>query len=360
MKDMRPDRDPRRLTDLLRGVVPDGPDPAGRADQVARRAKRTTRRRGAVSALAVGVVAAAVVVTPHFLDTSPVSNEASTSTPTPDLANPYTCPTAGQTPRHAVVPARNRIPAGVVLARICPEPGGPASWKPPLDALTTNVDGLRRIFNSLPAPPPSDSLCIDIETNDNFTLTFQYPDGHLLTVGSTMNCDTVTIPGKPHSTREGAKHLLAEYVSALDRQRSNLEPPRLQQQPDLTCPPQGRLAAGLLPTGRELGLTTAVVCFYDFKKDGAVREGSLSPAQVRDIDADYAVKATRDLRVLFCDGIAIGQWVIIGRTAWGDDVVLRSSCGAYANQNEQGPRLAWTPSQQVVKEIDSAAAGPSR
>ena len=29
MKDPRPDHDPHRLTDLLRGVVPDGPEPGG-------------------------------------------------------------------------------------------------------------------------------------------------------------------------------------------------------------------------------------------------------------------------------------------------------------------------------------------
>src|SRR5262249_4098872 len=146
-----------------------------------RRAKQANRRRGAVGALAVAMAAAAVIVTPHFVGDSPVSNIVTSPAPSDHLANPYTCPLPGEpAPRTSHV-ASGDIPLGAVLVRLCSTPGSPR-WQAPLDALTTHVDKVALTFDSAPASLVDG--CFGDHSMPSYTLTFQYGDGRLVRVQS--------------------------------------------------------------------------------------------------------------------------------------------------------------------------------
>lgn len=228
MKDMRADRDARKLRELLRGAVPDGPEPAGRADEadeadeVARRKRRPARRRGTVSAAAVALVALSVIVGPHLLPGSPVSNGATpndTAAAAAHLAHPFTCPLSGHPAAPAMRVPGGKVAPGAVLARICRRGG--ETWSAPTDALVTNVDSVVTAFNS--APPAREMRCP--ASARVYSLTFQYGDGRLARInGMVGGCDYAVLFGTAGPGRSAGTQVMRAYYTALHDQRSTATP----------------------------------------------------------------------------------------------------------------------------------------
>jgi hypothetical protein len=348
MKDLHPDRDPRPLTDLLRGSAPDGPDPAGRAAAVVRRSRRARHRQGTISALTVGVVALAVIVTPHLIPGSPVSTtaaggKADTSQAAARLAHPYTCPTPDRTPPSTWNPGGDEVPAGAILARICPSA---LLGTPPGDALTTNVNRIAEMFNHLPRPSRRTS-CPQQARGDTYTLTFQYRDGRVVTLkAATGGCSFVSMTGNQKASRMGASQLLHTYLTVLAQQRREETPPVETSIGRPSCPARsGSGRASLISSGRALHLRLAVVCRYS-PRGALTGSGALSRSQVGALDNDYREKASRHPSVLSCP-LTMDDYLVVGRTAWNDQVILSSECGAFTSRNDEPPHLWWLPSASI-------------
>ncbi len=365
MKDMRPDRSPRELRDLLHGVVPGGPDPAGRADGVVRRAKRASRRRGTASAAAVALVALTVIVGPHLLPGSPVSNGATgvgidTSAAAARLADPFTCPTPGQPAPVISNPATDEVPAGAVLARICPAPDTAAYWVAPHDALTTNVGGLSALYNGLRIP--NGELVCTLEANMyDFNVTFQYPDGRLVRLnGVTSGCGLVSLQGPPAHTRLGGAKILSAYFNALREQRSARTPPDADAA--VSCPvptKNGDFVGAMIPGGAHLDLSHAVICEYSSSpslpllRAPALHFGTLSAEQVQAVDADYEARAATRATHASCSTPANRRRIlVVGSTPWGDRVDLTFQCGRFYALSAP-PVVFWTPSAPVMRMLNS-------
>lgn len=349
--------DAERLGEVMRRAVPEGPAPAGRADEVVRRARRNTRRRGAVSVAAVGAVALAVVAGPSLSDSvsrtsdiaSPTNRPLDTSAAAAALDDPVVCPTAGSAVAWLSKETDRSVPGGAVLARICPaHPGRDAGWSPPIEALTTNVASVIAAFNALPPATPADFVCaIQTGRTSAFTVTFQYPDGRVVALdGYTGTCNGVRISGGPGLGRFGAGELLATFVARLQSQRATDVPPATASSQSLECPSKRDLPVnGLLPGPRRLDLQKAIVCTY--LPPNGPQPHSITASEVEAMNADYPSHVYAFEGV--CDRSFVPA-VIIGVTTWGDTVSLaRGGCDAWSRKGR-----IWTPGHAAQQAIEAA------
>lgn len=347
-----------RLRENLGQAVPpppEGVDRAGGARAYAGRVRRTRAALavGAVAAAAAGVLTVPMLVAPSH-DTADPSVAGPTPTsalPMPPLAHPYVC---GSRPvLHDEALKGSAIPAGAVLARLCPAQAG--RWSPPAEPLVTDVSGLVTKLNALPRVPVILS-CPSLLPALAFILTFQYSDGHTTrAVGSTTGCDDV-VTGSIH--RGGALRLVQEYLSLLHNQRARYAPPP-KPTARLRCGPFFSQRDTILVDGRPAGLVQAVACSYPFLgSSSALRSGTLSVQQVHQLNADLAAHATRQpasgpaTRLCQAQRGGVGILLIAAVNAWGDRIDLTGECSIFSFTDRNGTWY-WTPTPQTQAILNS-------
>lgn len=234
MKDQRPDgRDVERVRELLNEAAPQDTRASYRAESVVRRGRRTRTRNGVASALAVGVAAAAVIIGPSLIGSSPVTNEA--NDPNIGVATRPSDPSAGSDPdpyanpcpdspieiRSASDPVLELQPTDVIVRLCRAGTGGEVSaWDPPADALVSDVDGFAARVAELPAAPV-DYCPTKRAAPSPFALRVTDEAGETETLTSLLTtCGTVTV----NSKRVSAEGLLEVFRLALTAQRATLQP----------------------------------------------------------------------------------------------------------------------------------------
>lgn len=342
-----------RLGEILRSAVPEGPEPIGRAEAVVGRGRAAKRRRGASSVLAVGVVVLAVVVGPHLLDGGPSKGPEAHPGPGPTTgkpsavtgnAHPYTCPTAGEHQRRTTLPPSDDVPAGAVLARICPVHGENQSpWTPPADALTTHVGAVARAYNYLPNGEPQ--LCRRTDRSLGFSVTFEYPDGHLVRVSADTNgygsCDFISVVGRDDLGRARSAVVMRTYFEALQRQSPREVPPPSLHRTPLHCPVTG-VAERTPLAGTRLDLGSVTLCHYPGLIQRTRSEQVLTPGQVSAVNADYSSAITTQLPQVRCLAGPSDPGYLLGADDWGGQVWLLLGCGLF-----QGRDHYWLPGREV-------------
>jgi hypothetical protein len=349
MNDMRPDRDPHRLVELLRSSVPEGPDPAGRTADVVRRARHANRRRGGVAVVALALTVGVIIGVPQILDqdsrNTPAANGPHHSRATTPTGN------GGHTADHGR--PVSTLPWGAVEARITPRKNDFSDWVPPIDSLHTDVDSLIDVYNHLPALPPLANCTLEARI-DTYHLTFRYPDGRLLTLdGDPAGCSIVNVVGTKGRARTGADRMIAAFFSALWKQRNAMRPPPLPQHPP-ACPQKLQVfgGVGLSPSGNELHLATASVCAYS-QTGELLQYGALTPDEVATLDDDYASRATTARSP--CNPEAARRLLIVARTTWLDHVDISGMCGrTLRSLDPEPPDLHYSPSPQVWQLLNAA------
>lgn len=360
MKEQRPDsRDVERVRELLNEAAPQDTRASYRAESVVRRGRRARTGRGVASALAVGVAAAAVIIGPAFIDSSPVTNEATgpsndngvatgpsdtppTHTPTntprtnepvvshpdPYLAHP--CPASPVEVPDVPDTAFETLGPDAAMVRLCRArvPGYPSSaWDPPADALVIGVDGFAAQVAELPAADP-DPCPAARPVPQPFALQITDSAGATQTLGSALTaCGVVTI----NSRLVSAEALLATFGEALVEQRATLEPAVA----DTTLECQGnppRVRPGWMS---EITSQTRFIAATTCATDVAASPAIVPPSGIELLNQEWAAHA-RDLRThepLDVDrcpaaGLIIGPTYVM--TTWGDVVPMRMvTCGNY-------------------------------
>jgi hypothetical protein len=375
MKDQRPDdREVERIRELLEKAAPRNPQTAGRAAAVAQRAHRSRTTRGVLSGVAVAAVAVTVIVGPHFLKSSPTTNDATDPTngaePTSDVdpfANP--CP---ELPIDVTgVEDSVQLSADVVSVRLCSavlphlrdqraKQDVVSSWVPPNDALVTDVDVFIDALGSAPGFHASDCAAL-FPVLDPFAVQFTAVDGEVMTVGAAEPlCSGISLD---RGRTVSGTTLLGLFSKAIEAQRRALDPPEsvpALTQRDCTDLSASRSTNGL---GSSLGgMVSGVACFTtvpepfagEYEGGGSAVQydfATLSASDIAAIVADLARNTTEQRTEPFgC--IDYGpQTVIVLRNAWGD----RSSWMTEPCSDEySGPGGFWVPSAATRTLIETA------
>ena len=253
MKDPNTDRDTERVKDLLSRAAPRHPDTAGRASAVLERARRSRTRRGVLGGAAIALVAAAVVITPSFLSTSPTTNDASPDDPDrtaptrvqpADSLDPLTADPCPDAPIDIEGADSLDQPASKVSSvRLCPallphvqgtEPKEDivSSWIAPVDALTDGAGDFVHALSEAPAMDPAECAAASVVW-DPFALVITSSDGTRTTIGAYAPiCYGIEIGG----TTVSSGVVTDLFVEALAQQREELAPPGSV---DVQCPVKG-------------------------------------------------------------------------------------------------------------------------
>ncbi len=276
----------------------------------------------------------------------------------------YTCPADEQRPARAVVPPDDQVPAGAVLARICPISGkGLQAWSAPVDALTVHVDSVVAAYNFLPPGEPMFCLAPTVGQT-GFTITFQYPNGHLVSVTAPTNgyssCDYISIDGRDDLGRARSAVVIRAYFEALQQQRSSHDDMgRVPRQ--LSCPAHiDRVRPGIFPADPHLDLSAGLLCIYTFNDSGPqFRSRPIPQVLLKRLNADYATQAAKNALRAACSGPPIfpdSGRVIFGKTPWGDTVILASCYGRYTRApTYTGQHYTWSPSPAIETMLNRLA-----
>lgn len=346
MKDQRPDsRDVERVRELLNEAAPQDTRASYRAESVVRRGRRARTSRGVVSALAVGVAAAAVIIGPSLIDSSPVTNEATDpsngvatrpSDPSagPDLdpyANP--CPDSPIEIRSASDPVLELQPTDVIV-RLCRAGAGDevSAWDPPADALVSDVDGFAARVAEMPAAP-ADYCPTKRVAPSPFALQVTDEAGETGTLTSLLTtCGTVTV----NSKRVSAEGLLEVFRLALTAQRATLQP----QVADTTMQCRGanpHVRSGWMSeVTAKTRFIAAITCppwRHPLARGDDLLATRASDAAIDLLNQEWAAHA-RDLRTHqpldydLCSAAAVVSGTTYVMTTWGDVVPMRMvMCG---------------------------------
>lgn len=363
MKDKPADKDVDRMRELLARTPPADPALAGRAEAVVQRARRDRRRRGVIGGVAVALFAAAVIVTPHFLKTSPTTNEATdpsngaevTQTGLdPSTTNP--CPPEPIDISEAGSVAS--LPTGAESVRVCPAVWphiqGSASkqdllssWVAPPDALVESPDKFIDAVNAAPTWDPDTCAAADW-VNDPFAVVVTYADGAVVFGAQAPICNAVKIGGR----EIGSDSVVSSFVEAVKAQDSSSVDPT-QDQP--TCGSVDEQKKSTFEADQIAGPTVAGVVCYAVDPNGgreyADDEAVLNKDQIAVLEAD--VKAHPDTSAGMC--IDTGPVRAIrfvdergNVTAWVDD---------HCTGDFFSPVGGWSPSAEAEQIIADALGG---
>jgi len=242
MKEPSTDRDAARLRALLDSAAPDDNATAGRAAAAVRRSKRDRARKGVTGGIVIGAVAAAVVITPHFLETSPTTNKHTDPSNGVDVVEEGSAFAADPCPRKpidvtepTVVPS---LPADPESIRLCPammdvtwdkEPAT-SMFVAPADALVTETEAFVDAVTDAPAYDAAECAAIDFAWSP-FALVLTGQDGEQVVLGAAAPiCNAVEIGGRQVSV----DWLTANFMDALHVQREAMGDPSDVPLPD--CP----------------------------------------------------------------------------------------------------------------------------
>lgn len=300
------------LDDRLAAVASEPGDPAA----VRRRSTRLrSRRRATAGILAAGVacgVLTVVVAARHDSGAvQPAQDPTVTAARCPADANPAKLP----------LPHDGVLRSGAVMASLCPMNG--ADWQPPADALTTRLDQLVALINGTPEPGKGENGgCLGMPQINDYSITFVYPDGSRSAVWTSTCSETLFTGGDDRRVSSG---VLQSYLADLAAQRADGQPLAPAKRP--ACPAQdGGGPQPILPTGPDLGMTSASLCSYTWTKVGkgeftfALASGSpLSQQAVRLINMGFERQAT-PIDPNYDTGNHLV--VVVGVTTWGEPVYL--------------------------------------
>ncbi|HSS67200.1 MAG TPA: hypothetical protein VLK34_01525 [Nocardioidaceae bacterium] len=358
MKDPRSDSD--RLRDPIdRSTTPD--DGAGvRAESVRSRAASERRRNGFIGSVVIALIALTVIVVPHFISSSPVSNGDTAPISTRQGSGSldpfaFPCPAAIPVDRQSEPASTLTIDAGAVSIRICPavaaddglsRSGTYSDFAAPADALTSGIPAFYASAADMGEPPSgcplmlpaADPIAIVVKYDDGSTQTFAFRDTFCL--GAFVDGDGHSLGG-----------VLDGYRAALAKQRTKLEPPA-DLPADLGCgdasPHQPFMAMG-----EDLGLSQAVVCYAASRPTGvAPAPVALDDAEVDMVNADFAARSYRYHGVSNPVCTDVGRTSLVGVNDWGDPVYISDfGCGPIMRTLDG---REWTPAPSVADILDQA------
>lgn len=375
MKDQRPDgRDVERIRTLLNEAAPQDTRASFRAQSVVRRARGARTRNGVVSALAVGVAAAAVIIGPSLIDSSTVTNEANdlsngvastptdtaatdtpTDTPPTDTAagsdpDPYANPCPDSPVEVSDSPDAGTLGPDATMVRLCRASvaGVTSAWEPPADALVIGVDDFAAQVAELPDHGTNPDPCPTARVAPQpFVLRITDSAGATQTLGSALTmCGVVTIDSKLIS----AEALLDAFRQALTEQRATLKP----EVADMTLECRGGDSDEQVRPGWMADVTAqtrfigAVTCSSEDSQ-----EPTPAPAlAIELLNQEWAATARhlRDVKPLHvdrCPAMDYGSLPSYLMTTWGDVVRMRmAACGEYRTGHFQ-----LIPSERLMKEM---------
>ncbi len=369
---MTDDRDDfeQELSERLHQATPDPPPAISRAEGARRYARRSRRTKGLLAVGAAAAVVAAIVVVPTVLTsgsgngqvaTGPTATAPTAVLPSPKLAHPFTCPAPGQPATPVSPPANGVVPSGAVLARICPAASQFAgrSWTAPQQALVSNLGQLVKSVNALPTRPTLLNCPLIVEPF-NYTLTFQYADGHAVSVRAmTQGCDLVTTGTVQ---RAGASRLLRDYLNLLWKQRGQyVERRTASAAPSCTSQRVNGLntTTAVVVDHRQLGLAGAVVCQSGLPGVGPT-QGKLTQREIGLVERDLTLHATRTQPGCWSSypPPARETTLIVGVDRWGDRVTLAVGFCAGVQIEDRSGSWYWHPTPATQRMLTYALKLP--
>lgn len=363
MKEPSTDRDAARLRALLDSAAPEDEATAGRADAAVRRSRRNRARKGVAGGIVIGAVAAAVVITPHFLETSPTTNEYTDPSNGVDVVEEGSAFAADPCPRRpidvsdpTVVP---RLPSDPGSIRLCtasmevPWDKEPATsmFVPPADALVTETEEFVDAVDGAPGYDAAECAAVDYAWSP-FALVLTGQDGGQVVLGAAAPiCNAVEIGGRQVSV----DWLTATFMDALAVQRDAMGEP--VDVPLPACPPDAEHAYSTFvndePTAFEDGASTptpttptaGVICAIG---GGGVSRGELDADEVRMLVEDIeANQSGEDGECVDLDVVRVLRLV----DAWGD-VTTWTESGCEGGYQHDGS--FWTPGTEAEAILTAA------
>lgn len=334
---------------------PSAPDRAAGARAYAGRVRRVKATVG----IGAAVVAAAAIVVPTVLASPPhgTSPSASSRHPLviPPHAHSFTCADTSQDSWMKTTPPSGVVARGALLARLCPADTESGFWTAPADPLVTHVDELVDDLNA--QPKMTLGSCPGSPSAHSYTLTFQYPDGHISSIFGTWDLCPYISAGSV--TRSGASTVLQSYLDLLRDQRAHDAPPFEVAHP-AACLPGSRESdlASLLVDHRSLDLSALRTCNYSL---GAwTLSGTLSSALALQISADLAAHATHQqpplstIRTCEAERGPRESLLISGIDRWGDHIELAADdCERFFTFIDSAGTWYWTPTAQAWALLNS-------
>lgn len=365
MKDQSKSPDAERIRELLEKAAPRDEEVVGRADAVTRRARRARTRKGVAGGIGVAALAAAVIVTPHFLKTSPTTNEATDPTNGVRSAEPgapasileNTCPRQdglfdGQTDANKIVDGASSIRLCAVQLSGVEVP----LWNPPNDALVQ----VQPFYDLVTAEDEADPARCAATTPAPDPLFFQVAEegGAVSSAFSPNTCGDIVVGGKAYPVDV----VLADYFKALREQRSTLAP---IDDAAAECPPAPEANAWTWqaqPDTRRGGgtftpIVSGAVCYLVDPLGGRAYshdEGVLTAAQLTLISDDIEANQTRQpQREGGCIDSGPTRLVVLVN-AWGDRTTWTDSrcTGEFAGNGGY-----WLPGNEADDAIADALGG---
>lgn len=298
---MTDDNPPLVETEALRAVLqseaPDGPDPMERMTGLIRRRRHRRQAQAGTSVFAVAAITLGVVAIPHLTSTP---NETNQSNPLPAATAPQLAPSCDKPlaagDRETLGP-NGDIPTGALSARICA--GRIHSWYPPLDLLTTGLDGVVATFNV--RQHTSDHSCPAPFEDVPYTITFAYPDGKQVAVSADAysGCQFTHVAGwSLVDGRDAATPMLQAFVNALEAQRTHERQPQWGDRVRPSCPQPNDMATHQTPLAHVvLRAAHVLACRYVARSPMSgprlVGQAWLDGDQVAAADRDLAAHAVR-------------------------------------------------------------------
>ena len=338
MKDQRADRDAERF----RRASDTGP--RGRRD-------RRQQWRNRLAAVLLVVAVAVVVVVPQLLNRARTENleppgpVASAAPPTaaqsgsdPLTANP--CP--AEPVDVDAASGRSLSPEGVVSVRLCSATAGGVDtpWRPPMDALVTEVDAFLDALGSAPTAAAGRCDAVRVAA-EPYSYRVRYPGGRVDVLPVVSICSDVPVDDRAVA----ANDVLDRFEAALSGQRRTLDLPPSAAVPAARCPTsderdgQAPSRAGVLDPAR-LTVRSAVICRYD-GEGSATELARLSGRELTSLQADWRQRVTLRASESACGDSQRGL-VVVAVSAWGDVVRLARSTGC-GSSSWTGDGYSWRP-----------------
>lgn len=267
-----------------------------------------------------------------------------------DAAAALTCDGHGAPPR--ALPLKGTLEA----ARLCATSPRYRRWTAP-EPLFTHLDVLAEGLDALEAAP-EDYGCFQSGDFHHYDLRLVV-DGAVVSLRTQPNCGELTAAGSDYLNSTEA---FDAYLAALSAQRAGHEPPALMPTTALDCNPgQPWQDYPISPLGDASDMVEAVSCWRPDSKGDVGPRSDAVPVQPADLTTMMAEVRTSTRRDSGFDDEPCGDgpWYwqdLLGRTVWGDVVVLRGVCKTFlvsdAESTTPEDQEFWYPSLRAQRILD--------
>ena len=255
------------------------------------------------------------------------------------------------------------VPTRAVAARMCATDEGVMPWHAPQESLHADLAPLVGLLDGLePTPEPTDTeryYCTD-DGGYGFDLRLALPSGEVVSIpGDTGGCSTVRIGGEDLA---GSDEVLATFLDAVAEQRLSTQPAADLDALPLACGSDGPFGDHVVSRiGDPRDLVTAVSCWRpDSTEDVGPWRGPapVPEAAVARLVDDMGEHTRRDLGWDDepCRDRPVIWQDLVGRTRWGDVVVVRGVCRTYllSDVSSVAPEEQefWYPSAEAQRILD--------